>query len=166
MKALKASAQNFATNTYFFGQFVLDLERGCLLREGTAVKLRPKSFELLRHLVERHGRLFSKEELIRAVWPDSFVTDDSLVQCVMDIRRALDDENQRYVKTVPKRGYIFQEPVSFRNGVPTGSIDTSEADVATIVTKEAEPVETVPAPAALQQAGQQPQAHRAWLRIG
>ena len=155
MKALTTSTQNFTTKAYFFGQFVLDLERGCLVREGNEVKLRPKSYELLRYLVERHGRLFSKEELIHAVWPDSFVTDDSLVQCVVDIRRALDDESQRYIKTIPKRGYIFHEPVSFRNGAEAGTIDTSDPHAAAISTEEAKSVGTVPPPAS-----------RAWLRIG
>ena len=56
--------------------------------------------------------LISKDEFIKAVWPDVFVTDDLLVQCVMDIRQALGDDAHRIVKTVPRRGYIFATAVS------------------------------------------------------
>ena len=90
-----------------FGDFTLDLWRVRLLRAGAEVKLRPKPFEVLRYLVENPGRVVTKEELLHAVWPDSFVTDDSLVQCLRDVRRALGDDQQLYIKTVPRRGYIF-----------------------------------------------------------
>ncbi|MDX6612255.1 MAG: hypothetical protein QOD75_1441 [Blastocatellia bacterium] len=93
--------------TYFFDEFRLDLTRGCLLRGEDELKLRPQSFEVLKHLVENNGRLISKEELIRAVWGDTAVTDDSLVQCLKDIRHKLGDEAQQIIRTVPKRGYIF-----------------------------------------------------------
>jgi DNA-binding winged helix-turn-helix (wHTH) protein len=94
--------------TYSFEDFTLDLDRGCLLRAGQEVKLRPKSFEVLKYLVEHPGRLVSKNDLMHAVWADAFVTDDSLVQCLIEVRRALGDESRRYVKTVPRRGYIFE----------------------------------------------------------
>ena len=63
---------------YRFEDFTLDLARGCLFSNEAEVKLRPKSFEALRYVVENAGRLVSKEELVRAVWPDSFVSDNSL----------------------------------------------------------------------------------------
>jgi TolB-like protein/DNA-binding winged helix-turn-helix (wHTH) protein/Tfp pilus assembly protein PilF len=93
-----------------FGEFTLDLERGALFRAGTEVKLRPKSFEVLSYLVRQHGRLVSKDELLSVVWADAFVTDGSLTQCVIDVRRALGDF-QHIVKTVPRRGYILDAPV-------------------------------------------------------
>src|SRR5437660_12598080 len=98
--------------TYFFDQFTLDLTRGSLLRGQEEIKLRPKSFETLKYLVENNGRLISKDELIHAVWVDTAVTDDSLVKCLKDIRHALGDESQQIIKTVPRRGYIFDTPVS------------------------------------------------------
>ena len=98
--------------SYHFEGFTLDLIRGCLLREGQEVKLRPKSFEVLRYLVERPGRLVGRAELMQALWPDTFVSDESLAQCLMDVRRALQDDSQRLVKTVPRRGYLFQGAVS------------------------------------------------------
>lgn len=94
---------------YGFGEFILDLTRGCLTERGVEVRLRPKSFAVLRYLVENHGRLISKEELIDAVWPDTAVTDNSLVQCLKEVREVLGDKSQNYIKTVPRRGYIFTD---------------------------------------------------------
>jgi DNA-binding winged helix-turn-helix (wHTH) protein len=91
-------------STYHFGEFTLDLARGCVFKAGEEIKLRPKVYEALKYLVENPGRLIGKQELIQAVWPDSFVTDDSLVQCTVELRRALDDRDQQLLKTVPRRG--------------------------------------------------------------
>jgi len=97
---------------YRFGEFLLDVGRGCLLRAGTEIKLRPKVYDALRYFVENPGRLIDKQELIQAVWPDAFVTDDSLVQCTVELRRALDDHGQKLLKTVPRRGYLFAASVT------------------------------------------------------
>lgn len=97
---------------YKFGEFTLDGARGCLLRDGEEIKLRPKVFEALKYLVANAGRLIAKKELIQAVWPDTFVTDDSLVQCTVELRRALDDQAQQLLKTVPRRGYVFTAVVT------------------------------------------------------
>ena len=80
-----------ASRSYSFGEYTLDLARGALLRSGADVKLRPKSFEVLRVLVERHGRLVTKEELLDAVWGRTVVTEGSIVQCLIDVRRAIGD---------------------------------------------------------------------------
>jgi len=92
---------------YRFGDFVLNVERGCLQRGGRDLELRPKAFELLLYLVQRAGKLASKDELVQAAWPNVTVSDDSLAQCVSDVRRLLDDEAQLFIKTVPRRGYVF-----------------------------------------------------------
>jgi len=96
---------------YQFGEFTLDLARGCVLKAGEEVKLRPKVYETLKYLVEHPGRLIGKQELIQAVWPDAFVTDDSVVQCTVELRRALGDRTQQLLKTVPRRGYLFTAQV-------------------------------------------------------
>jgi predicted ATPase/DNA-binding winged helix-turn-helix (wHTH) protein len=96
---------------YQFGQFTLDVTRGCVLKAGEEIKLRPKVYETLKYLVEHPGRLIGKRELMQAVWPDAFVTDDSLVQCTLELRRALDDRGQQLLKTVPRRGYLFTAEV-------------------------------------------------------
>src|SRR5215831_9167512 len=94
-----------STRKLRFGAFVLDLDRASVSKGEAERKLRPKSFEVLCYLVERPRRLLSKQELISAIWPDSFVTDNALVQCLQDIRRALDDDSQELIRTVARRGY-------------------------------------------------------------
>jgi len=96
---------------YQFGEFTLDTERGALLRHGQAVRLRPQSFEVLRLLVAKNGRLVSKSELHSAVWGDKVVTDDSLAQCLIDIRKAFGDADRKMIRTVPRRGYVFDAKV-------------------------------------------------------
>src|SRR5688572_23323561 len=103
--------QQTSQQRYSFDEFTVDLGRACLLRQDQEVKLRPKSFEAFRYLLENRGRLVTKEELIQELWPDSFVTDDSLVKCLRDVRLALGDDSRRYIKTVPRRGYIFDAEV-------------------------------------------------------
>jgi TolB-like protein/DNA-binding winged helix-turn-helix (wHTH) protein/Tfp pilus assembly protein PilF len=98
-----------------FSRFTLDLARGCLRRGELEIKLRPKSFEVLRYLIENQGRLITKEEIIRAVWTDAFVTDNSLVQCLIEIRQGLGDDSRTIIRTVPRRGYIFDVPVTAVN---------------------------------------------------
>jgi predicted ATPase/DNA-binding winged helix-turn-helix (wHTH) protein len=96
---------------YQFGEFTLDVARGYVLRAGEEIKLRPKVYETLKYLVEHPGRLIGKQELMQAIWPDAFVTDDSLVQCTLELRRALNDRSQQLLKTVPRRGYLFTAEV-------------------------------------------------------
>lgn len=104
--------QKTAHHTYSFDEFTLDLTRGCLRRGGVELKLRPKSFDVLKSLVENSGRLVSKDELIESVWQGMAVTDDSLVQCMKEIRRVLGDDRQTIIKTVPRRGYVFEIEVN------------------------------------------------------
>jgi TolB-like protein/DNA-binding winged helix-turn-helix (wHTH) protein len=90
-----------------------DFEAG-LLRDaaGREIPLRAQSFAVLRHLAANAGRVVTKDELAAAVWPGIAVTDDSLVQCVRDIRRALGDEAQAALKTAPRRGYRLVPPAA------------------------------------------------------
>src|SRR5215471_9322268 len=94
---------------YEFGLFRLDEAEHLLLRDGAAVPLTPKAFDLLLALVERHGHLLEKEELLKKVWPDTFVEEANLASNISLLRKALGDgENgHRYIETVPKRGYRF-----------------------------------------------------------
>ncbi|MCC8952848.1 winged helix-turn-helix domain-containing protein [Bradyrhizobium sp. Pear77] len=93
-----------------FADFDVDLERAELRVRGTVVALRPKSFALLVYLACHPGRLLTKDELIETVWPDVSVTDDSLVQCISELRAALGDGDQRLIKTIPRRGYLLDAP--------------------------------------------------------
>jgi len=111
MSLRHAPVPSGALAVYGFEGFTLDLAKGCLYCDSNQIKLRPKPFEALRYIVERSGRLISKDELTQAVWPDSFVSDNSLAQCLLEIRKALRDDDQRIIKTVSRRGYIFNVPV-------------------------------------------------------
>ena len=97
---------------YQFGDFCLDIDRGTLSRAGENVPLRPKAWAVLAHLVKHHGRLVSRSELIDAVWHNASVCDDSLTQCIVEIRRAIDDPDRERLRTVPRRGFVLEMPVS------------------------------------------------------
>jgi DNA-binding winged helix-turn-helix (wHTH) protein/tetratricopeptide (TPR) repeat protein len=81
-------------------------------RDGEAIKLRPKSFAMLRVLATSGGRVLSKQELIDAVWPNVHVGEDSLFQCIREIRAALGDDRRELVRLVSGRGYLFDADVS------------------------------------------------------
>jgi adenylate cyclase len=104
---------------YRFGGFVLDCSREVLrTADGRPVLLRPKSFALLLLLIENAGQVMTRSTIMEKLWPNLFVTDDSITQCVLDVRRALGVEAQHLLKTVARRGYVFepdairQEPTS------------------------------------------------------
>ena len=99
---------------YAFERFTLDLRRGCLRQDDRELPLRPKSLAVLRHLIENAGRLISKDELIDAAWPNGIATDASLARCISDIRFALEDDDQRIIKTMFRRGYVFAASVARR----------------------------------------------------
>jgi DNA-binding winged helix-turn-helix (wHTH) protein/tetratricopeptide (TPR) repeat protein len=129
-----------------FDGLALDMKRGCLFgRDGKEVKLRPKSFGVLRYLVENSGRLVSKGELLEAVWADAAVTDDSLVQCLIDVRRALADSDQCLVKTVPRRGYIFQAEVTVGQTAAQEPDPTGDGESADTTVHAAAPAQETPA---------------------
>ena len=97
--------------TYRFEGLVLDLARGALTRAGQEISLRPRSFELLRLLVDNAGRLLDRETINAAVWPEAVTTDENIAQCVRDVRHAIDDHARSIIRTVPRRGYIFTASV-------------------------------------------------------
>src|SRR6516165_1761638 len=94
-----------------FEAYTLDVVRGSLRTPDREVELRPKSFEVLCYLVENAGRIVTKDELIKAVWPDVVVTEESLTRCVSDVRSAIGDAAQSMIKTIPRRGYRFAAAV-------------------------------------------------------
>jgi len=92
-----------------FKDFRLDIGKGRLSGPEGEIVLRRKSFDLLVYLVRHAGRVVPKDELIEAIWPDVAVTDDSLTQCIHDIRQALGPTGPELLRTVPRRGYLFAE---------------------------------------------------------
>ncbi|HTT33969.1 MAG TPA: tetratricopeptide repeat protein [Methylomirabilota bacterium] len=98
---------------YWFGEFRLDADQRALFRKDELVSLTPKALETLLFLVERHGRIVDKKELMEAVWPDTFVEEVSLARNVSVLRKILseNEEGQSYIETIPKRGYRFVAPM-------------------------------------------------------
>jgi DNA-binding winged helix-turn-helix (wHTH) protein/TolB-like protein/Flp pilus assembly protein TadD len=103
-----------------FGEFTLDIARASLLRGGHEIRLRRQAFDVLRYLVAHRGRVVGKDEILSAIWRNVHVTDDSLVQCVKEIRAALGDSAQQIIKTVPRRGYLFD--LRAEEAVPSSAI--------------------------------------------
>ncbi len=108
-----------------FGPFVLDPQSGRLYDGGRLVPLAPRPFETLLYLARHSGRVVPKNELMERLWPGTFVTDDVLVQSVVEIRRALGDHPRtpQYVQTVPRRGYLFMVPARPVKAVPAQPTD-------------------------------------------
>jgi TolB-like protein len=91
-----------------FGNVVLDVSRGSLRADdGAEVVLRPKSLDLLLALARNPGRVMSRDELFDVVWPNVTVTEDSIAQCVREVRRAIGDPEGRILRTIVKRGYCL-----------------------------------------------------------
>jgi len=100
-----------------FAGFELDTERARLRGPGgEAIRLRPKSFDMLQLFVANSGRVLSKQDLIDAIWPNIHVGDDSLFQCIREIRTALGDDQRQLIKLVSGRGYLFEAEVSVGSG--------------------------------------------------
>ena len=98
---------------YEFGPFRMDPDKQVLLRENQPIPVTPKAFETLLVLVRRSREVVTKEELLKEIWPDSFVEESNLSQNIFMLRKALGDtaENRQYIVTLPGRGYRFAAPV-------------------------------------------------------
>src|ERR1700719_1567656 len=119
---------------YRFGQFVLDPARRTLSRADSPVSLTPRAFDLLLFLAQNPNRLVSKEELLQAVWGDTFVEEGNLTQYISHLRKALCDnsEDTRLIVTIARKGYQF-----------TGDVTVAEAaDIAKHATLQAAATET------------------------
>ena len=97
---------------YEFGPFRVDPDKQTLLRDGEPVALTPKSLQLLLVLLRRHNEIVTKDELLKTVWPDTFVEETNLTRNVFSLRKALGEtEQNRYIITVPGQGYRLAEDV-------------------------------------------------------
>lgn len=94
-----------------FADFEFDFERDQLRRDGSPIPLSPKPSALLRYFLANPQRLISKSELMESLWAGVVVTDDSLVQCVGDLRSRLGDQGTKLIATSPRRGYMFDADV-------------------------------------------------------
>ena len=96
----------------YFDRFSLDLARGCLRAGDQEIELRPKAFEVLKYLATNAGRLVTKQDLYEAVWPNVIVSDDSIAQCIRELRGKLADDDHSLIKTVSRRGYLLDVTVT------------------------------------------------------
>jgi adenylate cyclase len=94
-----------------FEGYTLDIACNSLCAADRDIALRPKSFEVLRYLLENANRVVTKHELMKAIWPNIIVTDQVLTHCVAEVRQAIGDGDQAIIKTIPRRGYRFAAPV-------------------------------------------------------
>jgi len=99
-----------------FADFTLDGPRQALHRGGEELRLRPQTFRVLEFLVQHADRVVTKDELFETVWAGVVVTDDSLVQCVKEMRQVLGDHDQTLIRTVPRRGYQLAVDVAREDG--------------------------------------------------
>lgn len=94
-----------------FEGYTLDVACNSLRAADRDIALRPKSFEVLRYLLENANRVVTKHELMKAIWPNIIVTDQVLTHCVAEVRQAIGDGEQAIIKTIPRRGYRFAASV-------------------------------------------------------
>lgn len=103
---------SLTSNLYAFGEFRLDPQKRVLRRGEEPVALSPKAFEVLLLLVQHSGEVIGKDQLMKAVWPDSFVEESNITQTVFMLRKALGETaDQRYILTIQGRGYRFVSEV-------------------------------------------------------
>ncbi len=142
-----------------FAGYTLDIARNSLRSADRKVALRRKSFELLHYFAENPDRLVTKEELLKAIWPDVAVTEESLTHCVSEVRHAIGDSAQTIIETVPRRGYRFTAPVL---RVASGAVAPGTAGVSPALPRRAGETPAVPggeaAPPASPDAGSRSQS--------
>ncbi len=116
---------------YHFDEFYLDADNRELRRSGELVALNSKYFDVLLLLIKHGGQLVEKQTIFERVWDGVFVTDAALTQCIKDIRKQLGDDasNPRYIKTVPKHGYLFIGAVT--DASPNGNDSETVTEIPT-----------------------------------
>lgn len=131
-------ASNDGENNFRFGDFTLQVSEHRLVCGEQEIYLRPKAFETLLYLVERHGHLVGKDELMNQVWADTIVTESAMTHCIEEIRKALGDHahQPRYLKTIPRLGYKFIAVVTRINPAEEKIIEEEFTAIKVIVTEE------------------------------
>jgi DNA-binding winged helix-turn-helix (wHTH) protein/TolB-like protein/Tfp pilus assembly protein PilF len=129
---------------YEFGNYYLDTRERLLMRDGEPVTLTPKVFETLVVLLERRGHLVEKEELMAALWPESYVEESNLTNNVSTLRKTLGktSDGQRYIETISKRGYRFVASVREISDADDAQLVVERHTFQRVVTNELEETET------------------------
>src|SRR6267378_8097091 len=112
-----------------FKTFRLDTANHLLWRDGVRVPLAPKAFDVLAYLVEHAGKLVTQDEILEALWSETYVNPEVLRKYILEIRKTLGDrpDNPEFIETMPKRGYRFVAPVIDESGIEAGELLTSLA---------------------------------------
>ena len=134
-------------HSYEFGRFRLNAEDRVLLREGEPVPLTPKVFDILITLVENSGQVVGKDDLMKKVWPTTFVEEGNLTQNVSLLRKALGESagGAQFIETVPRRGYRFVADINVSHGVqPVRTLTTEPSLEANLNGGNGKPAETNP----------------------
>src|SRR5215472_10413531 len=121
---------NAKRGLYEFGPYRLDSSKRLLIREGRHLAVPPKTFDLLLLLVEGRGRVFTKKELMEALWPDTFVEEANLSFQISALRKVLGENGKDWIETLPRYGYRFSSEVveiEANGRSPNGSRAVSEA---------------------------------------
>jgi DNA-binding winged helix-turn-helix (wHTH) protein len=132
-----------------FGEFQIDARARTLRREKATVTLTFRAFDVLLYFVQNPGRVLTRDELLKNVWTDSFVDENSLAQSVSALRRALDEKpgDNSYIVTLPGRGYQFVAPVQVvapENGNTLPELTTSANNVSAGLLLQRQTIRTRP----------------------
>jgi len=129
---------NLIRTSYEFGPFKLDPAKRLLVREGEHLPLARKTFDLLLMLVESRGRVLTKQELMTALWPDTFVEEGNLAFQISTLRKVLGERDGEWIETVPRYGYRFcGEVAEFDPAPASGSRTDRESEAALSSSKSA-----------------------------
>src|SRR5450432_2123849 len=130
MKDSESRYKLLPVNTlYRFGQFALDSRKRTVSRADSPVSLTPKAFDVLLFLAQNPNRLVTKEELLQAVWGDTFVEEGNLTQYISHLRKALGDnsEDTRLIVTIARKGYQFTADVTVAEAADSANFVFNEA---------------------------------------
>src|ERR1700704_3636556 len=124
-----------------FTIFRLDTANHLLWRNGDRVPLTPKGFDILAYLVEHRGRVVTQDEILEALWSETYVNPEVLRKYILEIRKALGDrpDNPEFIETLPKRGYLFVAPVIDESMVESPDVPTSHPIEEHVLEESVEP---------------------------
>src|SRR5258708_28104883 len=131
---------------YRFGQFALDARKRTLCRADSPVVLTAKAFDVLLFLAQHPNRLITKEELLNAVWGDTFVEEGNLAQYISHLRKALGDvsEHAKLIVTIPRKGYQFTAEVTVAEAADSAKQAAAQVNVTERLRTDASPSSDVP----------------------
>jgi DNA-binding winged helix-turn-helix (wHTH) protein len=128
---MAASAGPKTGQLYHFGPFCLDPDKELLLRQNETVPIAPKAFHILLVLIRHNKQVVTKDDLMKTIWPDTFVEEANLSRNIFLLRKALGEtpQDHQYILTVPGRGYRFAEDVQLLSNGELNIVAASHSSV-------------------------------------